>query len=122
MSLNQATIMGRICNDLQVEQISTGTSLLKFVVAVSESYKGKETTAFIPVTAFGKSAETISQYLEKGDPIIISGKIRVDQWEAEDGSKKSKTYILLDKFNFVPKVKEKSTQPAQQVEDGEIPF
>jgi single-strand DNA-binding protein len=62
----------------------------------------QEETTFVDVDAFGRSAETIGQYLKKGRPIMIEGRLRLDQWEDKNsGQKRSKLNVVLETFQFL---------------------
>jgi single-strand DNA-binding protein len=68
----------------------------------SETGELKEEVTFVDVDAFGKQAETIGQYLKKGRPILIEGRLRLDQWEdKQSGQKKSKLGVVLENFQFL---------------------
>ncbi|MGB0259535.1 MAG: single-stranded DNA-binding protein [Coraliomargarita sp.] len=75
-------------------------------LAVSRRYSTKdgdsrEETTFVDVDAFGRQAEVITKYLRKGSPIFMEGRLRFDQWETNDGQKRSKLGVVLENFQFV---------------------
>ena len=75
---------------------------------------------------FGKRAEIINKYMSKGKPLLVEGRLSFDQWEAQDGSKRSKHRVTVENFTFMPDGQRgDSQQPnknAQQLGDDDIPF
>jgi len=63
--------------------------------------ESREETTFVDVDAFGRQAEVITKYLRKGSPIFMEGRLRFDQWETNDGQKRSKLGVVLENFQFV---------------------
>lgn len=78
----------------------SGTAVSRFSVAVTRPFK-KDETDFINCVAFGKTGETISQYLTKGRQIAISGSIRTGSYDAQDGTKRYTTDVAVDSFEFI---------------------
>jgi single-strand DNA-binding protein len=72
-------------------------------MAINKKRKDSEKTCFVDLTAFGKAAETMAQYLEKGSPVLIEGELDYQQWE-KDGEKRSKLAVIVNNFQFVGKV------------------
>jgi single-strand DNA-binding protein len=63
----------------------------------------KDKSNFIDCVSFGKTAETIGEYLKKGDPILMTGRLQQDRWTAKDGTNRSKVVLNCERFTFVPK-------------------
>ena len=106
-SFNKVILMGNLTRDPELRVTAGCTSICKLGVATSRKYSTKdgeqrEETTFIDVDAFGKTADTIAKYLRKGSPIMIEGRLKLDQWEAE-GQKRSKLSVMLETFQFVGK-------------------
>lgn len=118
--LNQATIMGRICQDLDLKATPAGKMVLTFTVAVERDYSGDngKATDFIPVVAWEKTAQFIWNYFGKGRMIAISGRIQVRQWTATDGTKRTTTEIIANHAWFTGEKKNDATA-APQVSDTE---
>lgn len=76
------------------------TAVAKIGLACSEKYKDQETSAFYEAVCFGKQAEIIGEYMEKGSQIYINGRLKLEQWEQE-GQKRSKHVIVIESFEFV---------------------
>lgn len=87
------------------------TAIASFSVACSEKYKDKEKTAFYDCKAWGKLAEICGEYLIKGSKVFIRGKLEQEQWE-QDGNKRSKHVIRIDKLEFCESKREGGSQNA----------
>ena len=97
--LNKIIIHGRITHELELRKTKDKTSVLNFSVAVADDYD-KETTTFFNVTAWGKSAEVITDYMDKGSEIVVEGKMLCNTWKDDDGNNRYNWYINLETFNF----------------------
>jgi single-strand DNA-binding protein len=99
--LNNAVIMGRICNDLDVRKTPSGVSVCRFAVAVDRSYKqGEERqTDFIDVLAWRGTADFLEKYFSKGQMIAVQGSIQTGSYE-KDGIKRRTFEIVADNVSF----------------------
>ena len=105
-SFNKVILMGNLTRDPELRVTAGGASICKFGIAVSRSFKTqdgtqKEETTFVDVDAFGRQGEAISKYMAKGRPIMLEGRLRLDQWESKTGEKRSKISVTLETFQFV---------------------
>lgn len=104
---NKVILMGNLTRDPEVRYASSGNAIAKLGIAVNRYWRNKdgqqqEETTFVDVDAFGRQAETIAQYLKKGRPIMIEGRLKLDQWEdKQTGQKRSKLGVVLDRFEFI---------------------
>ena len=130
--MNNITISGRLTADPELKVTTNGKNVCSFTVAVR---RDKETTDFIPCTAWNKTAENISRYFIKGSMIEVAGSLQTRNYEAKDKSKRTAFYVLVDKFGFLESKAEKSngessannpyTEPPQFEEigdDEDLPF
>lgn len=134
MNFNKTLLAGRLTRDVETRQTQSGTSCSKFGLAVNERWKSKsgedqEKTHFVDCIAWGKTGEIIAAHLGRGDPIFIEGKLVFSQWEANDGSKRSKLEVEVREFQFVGKRGDREEQGGGQSRDrqpvntdGDIPF
>ena len=104
-SFNKVIIMGNLTRDVEIRHTNGNTAVGNFGVAINNKYKSKdgqqkEETTFVDCTAWGKTAETMAQYLSKGRPVFIEGRLKLDEWE-KDGQKRSKLQVVVDKFEFI---------------------
>jgi single-strand DNA-binding protein len=133
-SFNKVILMGNLTRDPEVRYTPNGTAVANFAVAVNRRYKqGDETrdeVSYFDIVVFGKQAEACGQYLNKGDGILVDGRLQQRRWETEDGQKRSKIEVVAQSVNFMPK---RSGAPSQSkaepepvadhpVDEGEIPF
>lgn len=98
--------MGNLTRDPETRVTANGLTICKLGLAVSRVYSTKdgerrEETTFVDIDAFGKQAEVITKYMRKGKPIMIEGRLKLDQWEGQDGQKRSKLGVVLENFQFV---------------------
>ncbi len=99
--MNKVVLVGRLTKDPELRfAAGSGAAVCRFTVAVNRQFK-KDETDFINCVAFGKTAETIAQYLTKGREIAVSGSIRTGSYDAQDGTKRYTTDVAVDSFDFI---------------------
>ncbi|NOY35639.1 MAG: single-stranded DNA-binding protein [bacterium] len=108
MNLNKAFIIGNLTRDPELRTLPSGASLATFGVATNRTWKNQsgekqEDTQFHNIVLFGRQAEIAQQYLTKGSSVFIEGRIQTRVWDAQDGSKKSKTEIVAEKMQLGPR-------------------
>ena len=107
--INNVVLTGRIVRNLELKQTSNNNSSLNITLAVERTFKdqnGQKQTDFISCKAFGKRAETIAQYCQKGDLIGITGSIQTGSYQKQDGSTVYTTDVMVDGLSFFPKPKQ----------------
>lgn len=108
--VNKAIILGRLGKDPEIRYSSNGAAIANFTVATGESWKNKETgekeerTEWHRVTAFGKLAEIIGEYLKKGSQVYIEGRLQTRKWQDQSGADRYTTEIVLSGFDGVLKM------------------
>lgn len=105
-SFNKVILMGNLVADPEMRVTPGGMSICKFTLAVNRQFNTKdgeqrEEVAYVDVDSFGRSAEVISKYLTKGNPILVEGRLRQDKWETPQGEKRSKLMVVCETFKFV---------------------
>lgn len=106
-SYNKVLLMGNLTRDPQLRYTPSQMAVADFGIAVNDKYTTKagekrEDVCFVDVTAWGKQAEVINQYFQKGKPIFIEGRLKYDTWEdKQGGGKRHKLTVTLDGFQFV---------------------
>ena len=126
MSYNKTILMGNLTRDPEIRSLPSGATVTNFGLAVSETWTDKasgekrEEVCFVDVDAWGRQGEVVLEYFSKGKPILIEGKLKFRTWEADDGSKRSKHSITLDRFSFVGS--RNDSNGASSDESGDIPF
>ncbi len=134
--MNKVILIGRLTKDPELNfAAGTGTAVCRFGLAVTRPFK-KDETDFINCIAFGKTGETIAQYLTKGRQLAVTGSIRTGSYDAKDGTKRYTTDIVIDSFEFIGNSKnENQAGPSQgnsnqenfyedmtPIDDGDSPF
>lgn len=106
-SFNKVILVGNLTRDPELRYLPKGTAVARLGLAVNRTWKTetgekKEETAFIDIDAFGVQAETICQYMRKGSPMLVEGRLRLDQWDdKQTGQKRSKLGVVLEGFQFL---------------------
>ena len=106
-SLNRVILCGNLTADPELSYLPSSLAVARMRLAVNERVKNQQDEwvdrpCYVDITSFGKQAENCNQYLAKGSPILIEGKLRYETWEAKDGSgKRSKHSVVADKVQFL---------------------
>jgi single-strand DNA-binding protein len=106
-SFNKVILAGNLTRDPELRYTPKGTAVARIGIAVNrqwrdESGQQKEEVTFIDVDAWGKQAETISQYLKKGRPILIEGRLKLDSWDdKQTNQKRYQLRVVLESFQFL---------------------
>ena len=99
--MNKVILIGRLTKDPELNfAAGSGTAVARFSLAVTRPFK-KDETDFINCIAFGKTGETIAQYLTKGRQLAITGSIRTGSYDAKDGTKRYTTDAVVESFEFI---------------------
>ncbi len=106
-SFNKVILAGNLTRDPEMRYTPKGTAIAAFTLAVNRRWKTetgemKEEVSFIDVDAFGRQAEVICQYMKKGRPFLVEGRLRQDTWEDKNThQKQSKLKVVLEGFSFI---------------------
>ena len=105
-NFNKVFLMGNLTRDPEVRTTPTGMKMAKFGTAVNRRFRTRdnetrEETTFVDLDAFGNQAEIIERYCQKGSPLFVEGRLRLDQWETPNGEKRSKLGIVVENFQFL---------------------
>ncbi len=123
-SFNKVILMGNLTKDPEIRYAPSGTAVASFRMAVNHRYKQgeefKEEVCFIDVVVFGKQAESCGQYLNKGNGVIVEGRLQERRWETEEGQKRSKHEVVAQSVRFLPKRQEVGTEKETAVHDEEV--
>jgi single-strand DNA-binding protein len=117
MYLNKVTLYGNLTRDPELKALPGGQQVASFGLATNRTFKNKEgqqqeQTEFHNIVAFGRTAEVMGQYLKKGRPAYIEGRIQTRSWD-KDGQKQYRTEIVVDTFQFGPQAAgERGAAPA----------
>lgn len=129
--LNTITIMGRICNEIELKRTTTGTEVVSFAIACERDFKdkdGNKQTDFIDVIAYKNTAVFVSNYFTKGRMAVVNGKLQTRSWEDKNGNKRKSVEIRADNVYFGDsKQTEQNNAPASvgievYTDEGDLPF
>jgi len=103
---NKVILMGNLVRDPQLRYTPSGQAVADIRLAINRRTRTpngerKESTTFVDVTAWGRQAEVINEYLSKGQPIFVEGRLTLDEWTSQDGQRRSKLRVVLDTFQFI---------------------
>lgn len=103
---NHIVLMGNLCRDPELKYTAANTPVCNFTIAVNRKWRDaggetKEEVLFIGCDAFGRTGELVNQYLRKGSPCLVEGRLRLQQWDGKDGAKKSRHSILVESVQFL---------------------
>ena len=105
-SMNRVFLLGNVTRDPELRYIASGTAVTDLGLAVNDRRKNAngewvEETTFVDVTLWARTAELAAEYLSKGSPVLIEGRLKYDAWETPDGQKRSKLRVVGDRMHFV---------------------
>jgi len=106
-SFNRTILLGNLARDPDLRYTPKGAAVADFAIAVNrrwktESGEEKDEVSFVDIVAFGRQAETIAQYVKKGDPLLLEGRLKQESWEDKTThQKRSKLKVVLESFTFV---------------------
>lgn len=106
MYINKVLLYGNLTRDPELKALPGGSQVASFGLATNRTYKDKngqkqETTEFHNIVAFGRPAEVIAQYVKKGRPLFVEGRLQTRSWDdKENGKKQYRTEIIVDNFQF----------------------
>ncbi|MFP4144052.1 MAG: single-stranded DNA-binding protein [Phycisphaeraceae bacterium] len=105
-NLNKVMLMGNLTRDPELRYTSNNTPVANLGLAVNRRWRNQqgeqqEETTFIDLEAWGRTAEVLNQYLRKGRPIYVEGRLKLDQWQDREGNNRSKLRVVVESFEFL---------------------
>jgi single-strand DNA-binding protein len=105
-NLNKVMLIGNLTRDPELKYTPGNQAVCELGIAVNRKYRTKdneerEEVTFVDCEAWGKQAEVIKQYMAKGRPIFIEGRLKLDTWEDKEGGKRSKMRVVVENFQFL---------------------
>lgn len=126
-SFNKVILVGNLTRDPELRTLPSGNSVARISLAVNRRYTGKdgeskEEVTYVEIDAFGKQAETIAKYCTKGRPLLVEGRLRLDQWDDKaSGEKRSRLGVVLENFSFLGSRGDAPAAGTQDYEDASVP-
>lgn len=137
-SFNKVILIGNLTRDVELKHLPKGTAVCNLSLAVNRRWKNeageeKEDVYFAECKAFGKQAETLAQYVRKGNPLMIEGRLTREEWDdKKTGDKRSTTRIMIETFQFLkersegaapaPRQEFAPTAPKPDLDADDLPF
>jgi single-strand DNA-binding protein len=140
-SLNKVFLIGNLTRPPELRYTPSGTAVADLRLAVNRNYTTqggdrREETCFLTVVVWGKQAESCGEYLDKGSPILVEGRLQTRDWEAKDGGKRSVTEVVAERVQFMGRGKGAASgapapaaveafsgdDGAAQASDDDVPF
>ncbi len=101
-NVNKVYLAGNLTRDVVLRRVPSGAAVAEFAVAVNERTKGGEERAtFVDVVAWERQAETCAEYLRKGSPVLVEGRLTMESWEAKDGTKRTRLKVTAERVHFL---------------------
>lgn len=106
-SYNKVIMMGNLTRDPEFKQLPSGQAVCRMGIATNRQFKSKNSAepvqevCFIDVDVWGAQAESCNKFLEKGSPILLEGRLKLDSWQDSEGQKRSKHSVVADRITFV---------------------
>ena len=131
VAFNRVILAGNLTRDPETRFTPSGTAVTGFSIAVNRRYKlnneVKEEVSFFDIVVFGKQGENCAEYLSKGRPVLVEGRLKQRSWES-DGVKRSKVEVVADNVQFLGSPRAAAaegapgSEPAPEAPDDDIPF
>lgn len=105
-NLNRVMLMGNLTRDPELRYLPSNIPVVSIGLAVNRRWRNQqgeqqEETTFVDCEGFGRTAELINQYLKKGRPVFIDGRLKLDQWQDKEGHNRSKLKVVIENFQFI---------------------
>jgi len=103
---NKVIMIGNLTRDIELKYLPSGSAIAKSAIATSHKYKmadgtQKEEVCFLDFTVFGKGGEILNQYVRKGSKVMLEGRLIFEQWQASDGTNRSRHTLRVEEFKFL---------------------
>src|SRR5437667_1670795 len=115
-NLNKVFLMGNLTRAPELRYTPSGTAVSDLRLAVNRSYttqggERREETCFLTVVVWGKQAESSAQYLDKGSPVLVEGRLQTRDWETKDGQKRNVVEVVAERVQFMGRGKQPAGAP-----------
>ncbi|HUU84556.1 MAG TPA: single-stranded DNA-binding protein [Phycisphaerae bacterium] len=103
---NRVILAGNLTRDPELSYTPSNTAICKFGMAINRQWRDQqgntqEDTCFVDCTVFGRQAETLNQYMRKGRPLLLEGRLHYSQWTSQEGQRRSKLEVVGERFQFL---------------------
>ena len=122
---NKVVLVGNLTRDIELKYANSGSAIANTAIATSRKFtqngERKEEVCFMDITFFGRSAEVANQFLRRGSKVLVEGRIKFDQWVAQDGSKRSKHSVIVETMQMLDSKADSAAQGAGESTYGGAP-
>ena len=124
---NKIILVGNLTRDIEIKYTQADAAIGSTAIATTRKFKAqngtqKEEVLFIDITFFGKTAEIANQYLKKGSKILVDGRLKLDQWTAQDGSKRSKHSVTVENLQMLGSKDDVQVPTEEGTQNEEAPY
>ena len=135
---NKVILVGNLTRDPEMRYVPSGRAVTTFSIAVNRTYTlqdgtKKDDVCFVRIVVWGKQAESCSEYLSKGRPVLVEGRLQSRSWEAQDGTKRNTIEVVAQRVQFLgtrPQAEQTNEtegsqvlpEPEEKAGEGEVPF
>jgi single-strand DNA-binding protein len=122
MDFNKVIIAGRLTREPEIKYLSSGNAFCAWGMATNRYYSDsngerQQETCFIDVKAFGRQAEIVAEYVTKGNPLFVEGRLSFYQYEAESGERRNKLSVIAERIQLLPKGNGSMEEPPEETEE-----
>ncbi len=115
-NFNKVILAGNLTRDPQLKYLPSSAPVVEFGMAINRRWRSpegqlKEEVCFVDCTCFGRQAETLNQYMKKGKPIMVEGRLRYEQWDSKDGQKRHRLTVVVEHFQFLTSQRDGQSGP-----------
>jgi single-strand DNA-binding protein len=134
-SMNRVFLIGNLVRPPELRYTPSGTAVSDLRVAVNRDYttqsgERRQETDFLTVVVWGKQAETSAQYLDKGSPVLVEGRLQTREWEGKDGQRRNVVEVVAQRIQFLGRLRpaaetseaEPSLEAGPAAGEDEVPF
>ena len=105
-SFNRVILVGNLTRDPQLSYMPSSTAVCEFGMAINRRWRDRDgnqrdEVCYADITSYGRQGEVINQYMSKGSPILVEGRLRYNQWTNKEGQKRSKLDVVVENFTFL---------------------
>jgi len=131
---NRVLLMGNLTRDPELRYTPNGSPVANLRIAINRTYRTqsgeqKEEVCYVGIIAWGKQAESCSEYLTRGSPVFVEGRLQSRAWETEDGQKRSVLEVVAERIQFLgkkgvptPEAREPFPEETEANQSSEVPF
>jgi single-strand DNA-binding protein len=125
-SYNKVILVGNLTRDPEVKYLQSGTAVCDLGLAINDKRKNAQgewcdDVVFVDCVTFGRTAEVAGEYLTKGSPVLIEGRLKLDTWQAQDGSKRSKLKVVCERLQMLGAKREAAPRQQDAYSEPEEP-